>query len=84
MSNDETFDTQNLIKISYNTFMSNFQVLMGTLLLKSIVVNQRVHTTWCYFFHWPLGNIKNQVNPLMPNDPREATPQEKPNTIERF
>ena len=78
MSNNETFDTPNLIKFFKNTFISNvrkfFQVLHDTLPLKSIIES---HTTWCVFSHWAVANIKKQVNPLTPNDPWEATPWEK-------
>ena len=78
----------NLVKFSHNIFISNVQkftqVLKGMLSLESTIVNQRVpHNLMC-FFYWLMGSIKNQIIALLPSNPREAIPQEKPYVTERF
>ena len=63
MSNNEVFNTPNLVKFFKNIIVSNirnfFQVLKGTLLVKSTIAKQRVSHYLVCFFHMPLNKIEN-------------------------
>ena len=68
--------SNSLKNILISNMQSVFQILEGTLPLKSIIVKQRVPHDLVGFLHWPLDSLKKQFIALTPNNPRETTLQE--------
>ena len=55
----------------------HFQVRESLLPLNSIIILQGVPNNLMCFLNGPLKRIKNQIIPLVPNNPRKIIPQEE-------
>lgn len=77
---------QTRVKFFENILIGNvhsyFQVIEGSLPLKSIIIKQRIPDNLVCFLRLPLDAIENDFFSLTPNNPRKATHQEKLNVTE--